>query len=164
MKPALQNKSNIVQEIADKIKNSKSTTIIHYHGTTVENLSSLRKQLRNENASLKIYKNNLVKLALKQLKINNLDASLLGPNALVFSIDDEIIAPKILANFAKKNKNLILKSAIFDGKVILGDELQEIATLPSKEGLISMFASAIISPLIKIALVLKEIANKKVEQ
>lgn len=156
-------KQTIVQEIIKNIQAAKSTTIVHYHGLTVENLTSLRVDLRTEGIQLKIYKNRLVKIALSQLQIANLDLSLLGPNALVFSNTDEISGPKLLAKFAKKHKELILKSAILDGHAVLHDELQILATLPSKDGLISMFASAIISPLLSFALVVKEIAKQKTE-
>ncbi|WP_342224240.1 50S ribosomal protein L10 [Spiroplasma endosymbiont of Asaphidion curtum] len=161
MRPAKEIKSNIVQEIKTKIASSKSTTIIHYHGFSVQDLTNLKLQLRSENASLKIYKNTLVRRALQELKITNLDDILLGPNALVFSATDEIVGPRLLTKFAKEHKNLVLKSAIFDGEVVLYDELQVLATLPSKEDLISMFASAIISPLINVALAIKAIIDKK---
>lgn len=164
MRPAIEIKSNIVQEIKTKIASSKSTTIIHYHGFSVKDLTNLRLQLRSENVSLKIYKNTLVKRALQELSINNLDDVLLGPNALVFSATDEIVAPRLLANFAKEHKNLLLKSAILEGKVVLYDELQVLATLPSKNSLISMFASAIISPLINVALAIKAIADKQLTE
>lgn len=163
MKVAIENKKLVVKEISENIANSKSTTIIHYHGFSVENLNELKMQLRSETVNLKIYKNTLIKRALAELKIEGLDNVLTGPNALVFSNTDEIGGPRILAKFMKKHKNLVLKSAILDNKVVSQADLQVLATLPSKDGLISMFASAIISPLLNVALAIKAIAEKQTE-
>lgn len=161
MKAILKVKKNVIEEITNKIKNSSSITVVQYHGLTVSNLMELRNLLRKEDVEFKVYKNTLMQLAAKELKLTDLVEELVGPNALVFSNKDEISGPKILATFAKKVKALKLKAAIFEGRVVKQDELMTIANLPSRDVLISMFASAIISPLRSFALVAKAIAEQR---
>ena len=156
-------KEEVVNHVAECIKNSQSTTIVEYRGLTVAELTELRKNLRAEGAELKVYKNNLVLRASKELGYDALEESLTGPNAVVFSNESPTAAPKILAKYAKRNKNLVIKSGIAEGRVLSKEQVNELAKLPSKEGMLSMLLGCLQSPVIKFACAVKAIAEKQEE-
>ena len=137
----IERKAQTVSEIADKIKASNSVVLFEYRGLTVSETNQLRKILRESDSEFKVYKNTLTKRALDTLNID-LGEHMNGPKAIAFGTD--AIAPiKALSDFAKKHKALELKVGIVDGEVADENMLKELAAIPSKEGLLSMFASGL---------------------
>ena len=137
----IEKKSEIVNEIVDKMKNSSSYVLFEYRGLTVAETDELRKKLRESDAEFKIYKNTLTKRALDTLKIN-IDEHLNGPKAIAFGKD--AVAPvKTLADFAKKHKALEIKVGVIDGTVTDQKTLNELATIPSREALLTMLAGGL---------------------
>ena len=137
----IEKKSEIVNEIVDKMKNSSSYILFEYRGLTVAETNELRRKLRESDAEFKIYKNTLTKRALDTLKIN-IDEHLNGPKAIAFGKD--AVAPvKTLADFAKKHKALEIKVGVIDGTVTDQNTLNELATIPSREGLLTMLAGGL---------------------
>lgn len=138
----LQVKKNIVSEISKKLDNSKTLLLVDYRGMTVAELSGLRNELKKNGSDLKVYKNTLASLALKDKKIE-LDDYMTGPNAYIFSSD--IIEPiKIVSEVAKKNNNLTIKAGYIDGEFASVETINEYASIPSYEGLLTMFAGGLI--------------------
>ena len=139
----LDQKQVVIDEIAENVKNSNSFIFLENHGLTVAETMELRRKLRESNSELKIYKNTLVARALKDLNID-LESELNGPKVVAFGKD--IIEPiKVVAEFSKKHPNLVMKVGIVDGKVTELEELQQLATIPSREGLLTMFASGLLA-------------------
>lgn len=137
----IEQKAQIVNEIAEKIKNANSVVFFEYRGLTVGETDSLRKILRETNSEFKVYKNTLTARALDSLSID-LKEYMNGPKAIAFGID--AIAPiKALSEFAKNHKALELKVGIVDGEIADEKMLKELASIPSKEGLLAMFASGL---------------------
>ena len=137
----LEKKQAVIDEIATNVKESSSFVFLENHGLTVEETMELRRMLRESNSELKIYKNTLVNRALKTLDID-LESELNGPKVVAFGKD--MIEPiKAVSNFSKKHPNLEMKIGIVDGKITDLDELNKLATIPSKEGLLTMFASGL---------------------
>lgn len=137
----IERKAQTVSEIADRIKASNSVVLFEYRGLTVSETNQLRKILRESDSEFKVYKNTLTKRALDTLNID-LGDHMNGPKAIAFGTD--AIAPiKALSDFAKKHKALELKIGIVDGEVADEKMLKELAAIPSKEGLLSMFASGL---------------------
>lgn len=137
----IEKKSEIVNEIVDKMKNSSSYILFEYRGLTVAETNELRRKLRESDAEFKIYKNTLTKRALDTLKIN-IDEHLNGPKAIAFGKD--AVAPvKTLADFAKKHKALEIKVGVIDGTVTDQNTLNELATIPSREALLTMLAGGL---------------------
>lgn len=137
-KENLKIKNDVVNEIIDKVKSSESVILFSYQGSTVADLSALRRELRNSNSELKIYKNTLAKRALDELKIN-LDGFLEGPNAIIFGKD--LLEPiKVISKFAKENENLEIRVGIISGEVADINVIKEYASIPSMEGLLTMLA------------------------
>lgn len=138
----LEKKALVVDEIASKIKENAGVVFVDYRGLTDEEITSLRKELRANNADVKVYKNTLTKRALDSLNIN-LDECVSGPSAMVYSTD--AVAPiKIVTNFAKDHEALSVKGGLVDGNVTSLSELAQLATIPSRDGLLTMLAGGMI--------------------
>ena len=138
----LEKKAETVNEIASKIKESAGVVFIDYRGLTDEEITSLRKSLRENNADVKVYKNTLTKRALDSLNIT-LDECVVGPSALVYS-EDAVAPIKVVTNFAKDHEALSVKGGLVDGKVSSLEELAQLATIPSRDGLLTMLAGGMI--------------------
>jgi len=134
----LDQKKQIVSEITDKLKKSESVIIFQYQGMNVEELSELRKLLRDVNADVKVYKNTLLKRAADDLKID-LDGFLEGPNAVLFG--ETLLEPiKIVSDFAAKHDKLDIRVGVISGDVADLATIKEYAAIPSREGLLTMLA------------------------
>lgn len=137
----LDQKQVVIDEIAENVKNSSSFIFLENHGLTVAETMELRRKLRESNSELKIYKNTLVARALSSLNID-LSAELNGPKLVAFGGD--IIEPiKAVADFMKKHPNLEMKVGIVDGEITDLATLEQLATIPSREGLLTMFAGGL---------------------
>lgn len=137
----LEKKQQIVDEIADKVKNSSSVVLFEYRGLSVAEMMEVRKNLRENEAELKVYKNTLTKRALDTLKLD-LDNELNGPKAIAFG-KDEVAAVRILNDYAKKHPALEIKAGIINGEITGIDVLKELASIPSREGLLTMLAGGL---------------------
>ena len=153
-------KQNTVSEIASKIKDSQSTVIVEYRGLSVAEVNELRRNLRNEEVDFKVYKNTMAQRAVDECGFEGLKEALTGPNALAFSKDATAPA-RILADFAKKHKALVLKSGIVEGKEVDLNTLKELANLPNRDGMLSMLLSCLQSPVISFACIVKAVADAK---
>lgn len=154
-------KEAIVETIATKLTSSKSVIVSDYRGLNVAQVTELRKQLRDNGVDYKVYKNTMTRLATAKTDLTDLDEVLTGPNAIAFCEEDAVIAAKILVNFAKKNDALEIKGGVVEGKVVDLAEIKALASLPSREGLISMFLSVLQAPMRNFALAVKAVADKE---
>ena len=164
MSNAIEAKKQIVQEIADKLKASKSTIVVDYRGLNVAEVTELRKQLRDAGIDFKVYKNTLTRLAAESAELAELNSVLTGPNAIAFSNDDVVAPAKILNDFAKKHEALEIKAGVIEGNVASVEEVKALAELPSREGLLSMLLSVLQAPIRNLALATKAVADQKEEQ
>lgn len=154
----LEEKKTVVDEITNKIKDSQSVILFTYQGLTVSELSSLRRELKKVDAEVCVYKNTLVKRALDDLKID-LDGFLEGPNAILFG--KELLEPiKVISKFAKENDKADIRVGIISGAKADLDEIREYATIPSREGLLTMLAGGMIQYVKDLAIGLNMYAEK----
>jgi large subunit ribosomal protein L10 len=137
----IEGKANVVEEIKEKVQNANSIVFFEYRGLTAGETDKLRKILRESGSEFKVYKNTLAARALESLNIDLKD-ELNGPKAIAFG-SDQIAPIKALSEFAKEHKLLEMKVGIVDGKVTSLEELNELAKIPSREGLLTMFASGL---------------------
>ena len=134
-------KQEIVNEITDKVKEASSTVLFEYHGLTVNETMELRRKLKESGSEYKVYKNTLVKRALDNLNID-MDSQLNGPKAMAFGTD--AVAPiKVLSDFAKDHPALVMKIGYVDGQIADENMLKQLASIPSREGLLTMLASGL---------------------
>jgi large subunit ribosomal protein L10 len=154
-------KVEAINVIAGKLRESQTTVVADYRGLTVSQVTELRKQLREAGVEFQVLKNSLTRLATEKESLTELDQYLTGPNALAFSKDDIIAPAKIIADFAKKNDKLEIKGGVIEGKVVGADQIKELASLPSREGLLSMLLSVLQAPMRNVALAVKAVAEQK---
>ena len=138
----LAKKQEVIDEIKSRITDSKGIVLFDYRGLTDAEAKELRRSLRNSGSDYKVYKNTLMARALNDLNIDLTD-SLQGPSALAYS-EDQIAPIKVLTDFAKKHPAVILKVGIVDNEVTDKAKLASLATIPSREGLLTMLAGGMI--------------------
>lgn len=156
----LESKKNVVSEIQNKFTGSSSTVVAEYRGLSVAEVTELRRALMKENVELKVYKNTLASKAADAAGYGELSIVLTGPNAMAFG-GDETGAARVMAKFAKKHKNLVLKGGIVEGKVVDLDTINALAALPNREGMLSMLLSVLQAPVSSFARVVKAVADAK---
>ncbi|QWH43002.1 50S ribosomal protein L10 [Bacillus toyonensis] len=164
MSKVIETKQQVVTEIADKLRASKSTIVVDYRGLTVSEATELRKQLREAGVEFKVYKNSLTRRAAESAEMAELNEFLTGTNAIAFSNEDVVAPAKVLNDFATKHEALEIKAGVIEGKLVTLDEVKAIATLPSREGLLSMLLSVLQAPIRNLALATKAVAEQKEEQ
>jgi len=164
MSKVIETKQQVVTEIAEKLRESKSTIVVDYRGLTVSEVTELRKNLREAGVEFKVYKNSLTRRAAESAEMAELNEFLTGPNAIAFSNEDVVAPAKVLNDFATKHEALEIKAGVIEGKLVTLDEVKAIATLPSREGLLSMLLSVLQAPIRNLALATKAGADQKEEQ
>ena len=144
-------KKLIVSEITDKIKASESVVLFEYQGLTVSEVSELRKKLRESQGEVRVYKNTLLKRALDDLKIDL--------NAIMFG--KELLEPiKVIAEFAKSHDKMNIRVGIINGEKAELSVINEYATIPSYEGLLTMLAAGMMEHVRNLAIGLNLYAEK----
>ena len=156
---ALNAKKAAVKEISEGLESSKTMAVVSYQGLTVSELIELRRTLAQKGSRLGVYKNTMVARALKDAGIEGLNEYLEGPNAIVFS-EDVSSGVAALYKFSRFHEKLVLKAGLVEGKVVDADGLKEVAKLPSKEVLLSMFCMVLNEPMASLARAIDAIANK----
>ena len=159
--PKVEIKQPIVDEIKGHVGKASSIVLVDYRGLTVEQDTKLRKELREAGVVYKVYKNTLLKRAFEGTDFLQLDVDLEGPSAVAFSYEDATAAARIIANFAKQAKALEIKSGVVEGTYYDAKGMSVIATIPSREELISKLLGSLQSPITNFARVLKQIAEKQ---
>ena len=150
----------IVQEISEQIKDAQSVVVVDYRGLTVAEDTQLRKQLREAGVAYKVYKNTLVNFAIKGTDFESLSDVLEGPNAFAISTTDATAPARVIAKFAKTAPALEIKAGVVEGTFYDSDGMKAIATIPSREELLSKFLGSIQSPITNFARVINQIAEK----
>lgn len=157
----LKEKQQVVEVVTEKLKTSASTIVADYRGLNVAEITELRKQLREAGIEYSVIKNTLLRRASEGAELAGLEAYLTGPTAVAFSKEDPVAAAKILVDFAKKNENLEVKGGVVDGQVFNQAQIKELASLPSKDGMLSMLLSVLQAPVRNFALAVKAVAEKQ---
>ncbi|MDD6400917.1 MAG: 50S ribosomal protein L10 [Lachnospiraceae bacterium] len=154
-------KQPIVEEIKEYIKEAKAIVLVDYRGLTVEQDTKFRKMLREEGIVYKVYKNTMVKLAIDGTEFDSLKENLEGPTAVAISTTDATAPARLIAKFAKENPEVELKAGVVEGTYYDAAGIKVVATIPSRDELISKFLGSIQSPITNFARVIKQIAESK---
>ena len=158
---AIAKKAAIVDEVTEKFSAAASAVIVDYRGLTVEQVTELRKQLRDANVEMKVIKNSILSRAAEQAGLEGLGEVFTGPTAVAFSNEDVVAPAKIMNDFAKEAKALEIKGGIIEGKVSSLEEITALAKLPNREGLLSMLLSVLQAPIRNVAYAVKAVAEKE---
>ena len=138
----LKQKQSVIDEIKERTQNATTVVLFDYRGITDSEAKELRIKLRETNSDYKVYKNTLMARAFNDLGID-LNEALSGPSAFAYG-EDQVAPIKVLSDFAKEHPALVLKVGIIDGEKADQAKLAEYATLPSREGLLTMLAGGMI--------------------
>lgn len=153
-------KAQEVEEVAEQLKSSVSAIVVDYRGLTVEQVTDLRKQLREAGVKMRVIKNKIMVRAADKAGFEDLKPVFAGPTAVAFSEEDPVAPAKILANFAKTADALQLKGGVIEGKVADLETVQEYATMPSREELLATIANLLQAPVRNVAYAVKAVAEK----
>lgn len=153
-------KQPIVEEIKGYVSDAKAIVLVDYCGLTVEQDTELRKTLREAGVVYKVYKNTMLKRAFEGTDFAQLDQHLEGPTAIAFGIEDATVPARILNDFAKKAEALQFKAGVVEGTYYDEKGIKVIATIPSREVLLSKLLGSLQSPITNFARVIKQIAEK----
>ena len=156
-------KKEEVTNLAEKIKNAKFVLLADYRGITVADVTELRADLRKSETEYSVIKNNIIKRALAEAKIEGLDDVLVGPTAIVIDNNDYSAPAKVIYKYAKDSETYKIKGGILEGKVISAEEIIELAKLPSKEELLSKLAGGLLGTISKLAVGLEQVRLQKAE-
>jgi large subunit ribosomal protein L10 len=140
-------KKQAIIDITDRLGRAQSVVIVEYAGLNVSKITDLRAKLRESGVEMKVFKNTLAKRAVAEQGVVELKKYLEGPTAGVFSMQDPVSGPKILIDFAKKNKQLIIKGGALENKIIDADGVKTLADLPSREVLLTQVVMGMQGPL-----------------
>ncbi len=158
----LEAKKAQVAELVEVLNGATTGVLVDYRGLTVEEDTKLRNDLRAAGVKYFVVKNTLLRLAANQTGLEDLDSILHGPTALAVS-EDAVAPAKVLAEFAKDNETLEIKSGFMDGKVLSLDEIKTLAKTPNMETLIAKMMGSLNSPISGLARLLSTIAEGGVE-
>lgn len=153
-------KKPIVDEISELLNGAQSAVVVDYRGLTVEEDTKLRKELREAGVTYKVYKNTMINFAIKGTDFESLAPHLEGPTAIAVSKEDATAPARVLYKFAKEAEALELKAGVVEGVYYDADGIKTVASIPSREELLSKFLGSIQSPITNFARVIKQVAEK----
>lgn len=153
-------KKPIVDEIIECLNGAKSAVLADYRGLTVEQDTALRKKMREAGVIYKVYKNTMIKRAVAGTEFEALVPDLEGPTAIAISKEDATAPIRVLNNVAKEAEALEFKGAVVEGTLYDIDGIKSLASIPSREELISKLLGSLQSPITNLARVLNQIAEK----
>jgi large subunit ribosomal protein L10 len=150
-RPPRPEKVAIVAEIRRRLESSQATVVTEYRGLDVTGLATLRSRLRPAGVRYKVYKNTLVRIAVKEAGLDDLLPFLEGPVAIAFVEGDAVLAAKALSDFAGENDKLVLKGGLLGSKVLTEADVKALAKIESRDVLLAKLAGAFQAPLAKAA-------------
>ena len=154
-------KKEQVAELSNKIKESNLVLLVDYRGINVDEVTTLRNELRNTEAEYKVIKNNITKRALEAAGIEGLEEKLEGPTAVIMTSGDYLEPTKVIYNFTKDHDFYKIKGGVIEGKVMTAEEIITLAKLPSREQLLSMLAGALLGNISKLEIALDQVKMQK---
>lgn len=153
-------KAAVVSDVAAQAAKSQTLALAEYRGLTVEALNKLRVDARSKGVYLHVLKNTLARRAVAGTSFEVASESMVGPLIYGFS-EDAVAAAKVIADFAKTNDKLIVKGGAYGGKALDANAVKALASIPSKEVLLSQVAGLLKSPVQRTAAVLAALAQQK---
>ncbi len=158
----LEQKKNVVAEVAAVAANAHSAIAAEYTGLNVGDLTELRVQARKEGVYLRVVKNTLARRAVEGTEFECMASQFVGPLLLAFSQEDPGAAARVIDGFIKMNDKLVVKLVAIGGELIDTSDIKKLAKLPNREQAISILMATILAPVEKLARTMKEVPGKLV--
>lgn len=160
---AIAKKQELVELATTKLQESASVVVVDYLGLTVAQVTELRKQLREAGVEMHVMKNSIISRAAEAAGLEGMEDVFKGPTAVAFSSEDVVAPAKIMAEFAKTAEALTIKGGVIEGKVASVEEIEALAKLPNRDGMLSMLLSVLQAPVRNFALAVKAVSEKEEE-
>jgi len=154
-------KAEQVDAVAEKMKAAASIVVVDSRGLTVEQDTVLRRNLRENGVEFKVIKNSILTRAAEKAGLDGMKDLFVGPSAVAFSNEDVVAPAKVINDFAKDAEALEIKGGAIEGAVSSKEEIVALASLPSREGLLSMLLSVLQASVRNVALAVKAVADNK---
>lgn len=163
MSKNLEIKKQVVSDILEKFQNAQSVVIVHYSGLTVESVTKLRNQFRENEVEYCVLKNTLVKRALHEMGITGLDDQLEGPNAFAFGMKDAVAPAKVIYDFIEKSKTeaVSVKAGLMGTEIMDEKALKALSQLPSREVLLARLVGSLKAPISNLVYALEALRKKQ---
>lgn len=148
-------KQQTLESLGEQFRSINSAFLINYRGMKVVDATELRRKIREIDGRYLVVKNTLALRAARQTKLEQLEPYFQGPTAVAYHRKDVVALAKLLTEVSKSNPNIAFKAALIEGKVVPPEEIQAIASLPSREVMLSKLVFILKAPLQRLATVLK---------
>lgn len=159
-------KQAIVAQMKETLSESKGAVLVSYSGLTVAQATDLRRKFLAEGCEYKVIKNTLTRIAANELELGETFTSQLeGPTGLAFSKEDAVAPARVISNFIKdlENNEITVKAGIVEGEVLDAAGINSIASLPNRDGMLSMLLSVLQAPIRNVAYAVKAVADAQPE-
>ncbi|NLU31160.1 MAG: 50S ribosomal protein L10 [Clostridiaceae bacterium] len=157
----LQQKKEEVEKLSGKLAKAQAFVLADYRGLTVEQDTKMRRAMREAGVDYRVYKNSIVRFAVKDTQYSELEKYLEGPTAIAISDTDPVTPSKLIAQFAKDYEKLEIKAGMVEGKILDIDGVKELAQTPSREELLARLIGSLQSSLYGLAIALNAIVEKQ---
>ena len=147
----------VIDEVRERVEGSNASVVAEYRGLTVAQMAELRRSLRAAGGDFKVFKNTLVKRAIAGTSHEALSELLSGPTGIAFIEGDVSAVAKALKTFADENPALVIKGGVLEGAILDPASLKALASLPSREAMLAMFAGLLQSPMAALAGLMKAV-------
>lgn len=154
-------KAELVSQVAEKMKAAAAIIVVDSRGLTVAQDTQMRRELREGDVEYKVIKNGILRRAAEEAGLDDLVSLFTGPSAVAFSNEDVVAPAKVISKFAKDVDALEIKGGTIDGKATSIEEINALASLPNKEGMLSMLLSVLQAPVRNVAYAVKAVADSK---
>ena len=155
-------KEAVINEVTQLAAKAQTLVMAEYRGITVAQMTELRNQARSNGVTLSVLKNTLARRAVAGSSFESAAEQMTGPLIYGFS-EDAVAAAKVVAEFAKTNDKLVIRGGVYDGKALDANGVKQLASIPTKEVLLSQLCGLLMSPVSRTARVLAALAEKKGE-
>ena len=164
-KAAIAEKEKFVDAFAEDLKAAKAILVINYLGLTVEEITNMRKELRDNGVKMKVVKNTYLRRAAAKAGIEGLEDTFVGPTAVVYTDNaDDITEPaRIVSKYENDFDVIDIKGGVLEGKVTSKEDIKALAAIPGREGLLSMLVSVLQAPVRNVAYAINAVADSKDE-
>ncbi len=160
LRPAIQKKQELVEEARDKINKAKLLVIFDFTGIDANAMADFRKRIRQKNAEIKVLKNSILYRACSETPLYDKIDIFKAPSAVVFAYEDIVDAAKALKEFLKDNENAKVKAGLLEGEYVTAEQIDAIASLPSREELLAQLFATMQAPITNFVRVLNAVPQK----
>jgi large subunit ribosomal protein L10 len=140
-------KAQTIDELTDKLRDSKGAVLLDYRGLTVAALQGLRRELRENEVEFHVAKNTLLRIAAERANVEIAPDLLQGPTAVAFGFRDEVSPAKALTDFARRNRVVSVKGGVVSGRTFTAEQVERLAELPNRETLLAQLLGVLQAPL-----------------